>query len=152
MKIYYSMFLFVVISILIFCCCGYNQDDILNSNKISECTDNKENIVVLEFTDDIKWEFDYVDRDREVTNRIFAHGCINNATTAIEIARAIFISVCTEDDTDYYTAPLEAYYDDINNYWLIRSYFPEDINYDGGRMYIIMKASNAEVVMICGTL
>ena len=154
MKVF-KLFLFTIGFSLIFYACQVNQDNISELDSIiktSEKSENihyKNNVNVLELTDEIKEEFDYTDNSREVTNRIFEYGCVNNASTAVEIATAIFNSIYEMRDFDF---PLEAYYDDENNYWLIRTSYPNDINLEGGRRYIIINASNAEIIMICSTL
>ena len=159
MKTCIKIFLIVIICLLIFCGCQINPDNVgdLNSVITTEATaemgenmsdKNKIEIEVLELPDNIKQSFEaMLDFGKDKPDgALKIGGCVRNAITAGEIAAAIFYDVFEEELHDF-ELPLKVYYDNENNYWLIRT-APLPEGWRGGSKYIIINAMNAEVIGI----
>ena len=125
-----------------------NAENTKITQETSEGISEEKQIEVFELTDDIKRRFDAVtDFYKDKTQEFYSEGgCVKDAETAGKIAAVLFEAVFIDELQDY-ELPLEIYYDEVNNYWLIRTSFPE-IDMRGGRRYIIINAVNAEVMAI----
>lgn len=154
MKSYIKIFLIVIVCLLVFYGCQINPSSMGDSNseittettaETSENMDDKNKIEVLELTDNIKRSFEaMLDFGKDKQSPLEIGGCIRNATTASEIAIAIFCDVF-EEDVQEHEFPLQVYYDDDDKYWYIRT-APLPEGWRGGSKYIILNAMNAEVI------
>ena len=130
-----------------------STDDIsAESTKItqetSEGISEEKQIEVFELTDDIKRRFDAVtDFYKDKTQEFYSEGgCVKDAETAGKIAAVLFEAVFIDELQDY-ELPLKVYYDDVNNYWFVRT-APLPEGWRGGSRYVIINAMNAEVMAI----
>jgi len=161
MKTCIKMIYIAVAFLVAFCSCQSNQSNtgdfgnaMTTDDSATEATTETESmgdrgkIEVLELTDNIKQSFEaMLDFGKDKTDgALKTYGCVRNATTAGEIAAAIFYDVFEEElhDLDF---PLKVYYDAENNYWLVRT-APLPEGWRGGSKYIIINAMNAEVIGI----